>query len=137
MNYRESLTVQAFNQMERLKQRIDRQEYTDAIKRKRQYCRVTEPLKQTQLMRDVEEEHEILRLQQERLKEEAKTNPDVILSPRDMAEKCMKKITDFPGMFQKYKEMPEEELAEWVTPEMLDEIDYAMVRQEGLGIPMW
>ena len=33
--------------------------------------------------------------------------------------------------------MPEEELAEWVTPEMLDEIDYAMVRQEGLGIPMW
>ena len=47
MNYRESLTVQAFNQMERLKMRIDRQEYTDQIKRKRQYCRVTEPLKQT------------------------------------------------------------------------------------------
>ena len=88
-------------------------------------------------MRDVEEEHEILRLQQERLKEEAKTNPDVILSPREMAEKCMKKITDFTGMFEKYKYMPEEELAEWVTPEMLDEIDYAMVRQEGLGIPMW
>ena len=29
MNYREALTVQAFNQMERLKMRIDRQEYTD------------------------------------------------------------------------------------------------------------
>ena len=88
-------------------------------------------------MRDVEEEHEILRLQQVRLKEEAKTNPDVILSPREMAEKCMRKITDFRGMFEKYKKMPEEELAEWVTPEMLEEIDYAMTRQEGLGIPMF
>ena len=71
------------------------------------------------------------------MKEEAKTNPDVILSPREMALKCMKKVTNFPAMFLKYKFMPEEELAEWVTPEMLDEIDYAMVRQEGLGIPMW
>ena len=88
-------------------------------------------------MRDVEEEHEILRLQQVRLKEEAKTNPDVILSPREMAEKCMRKITDFRGMFEKFKFMPEEELAEWVTPEMLEEIDYAMTRQEGLGIPMF
>ena len=54
-----------------------------------------------------------------------------------MALKCMKKVTNFDAMFLKYKFMPEEEQAEWVTPEMLDEIDYAMVRQEGLGIPMW
>ena len=54
-----------------------------------------------------------------------------------MADKCMRKITDFPQMFKKYKEMEQEELDEWVTPEMLEEIDYAMTRQEGLGIPMF
>ena len=47
------------------------------------------------LMRDVEEEREILRLQQERLMEESKVNPDVLLSPRSMALKCIGKVEDF------------------------------------------
>ena len=48
-------------------------------------------------MRDVEEEREILRLQQERMMEEAKTNPDVLLSPRSMALKCVGKAElDYP-----------------------------------------
>ena len=46
-------------------------------------------------MRDVEEEREILRLQQERLLEESKVNPDVLLSPRAMALKCIGKVEDF------------------------------------------
>ena len=83
-------------------------------------------------MRDVEEEREILRLQQERLQEEAKTNPDVLLSPRAMALKCAGKVEDFKEMYEEYKTK-----TEWVTDEMLDEIKYAMERQEGLGIPMF
>ena len=50
-------------------------------------------------MRDVEEEREILRLQQERLYEEAKTNPDVLLSPRSMAIKCAGKVEDFKELY--------------------------------------
>lgn len=37
MNYREALTIKAFNQLEDLKSRIDRQQEGDQIKRNRQY----------------------------------------------------------------------------------------------------
>ena len=84
------------------------------------------------LMRDVEEEREILRLQQERLMEESKINPDVLLSPRSMALKCIGKVEDFKQLFEDYKDRDE-----YFNDEMEEEIDYAMTRQEGLGIPMF
>ena len=74
-------------------------------------------------MRDVEEEREILRLQQERLQEEAKINPDVLLSPRSMALKCVGKVSDFKQMFLEYKQKDDE-----MTDEMREEIKYAMER---------
>ena len=84
----------------------------------------------TMLMKDVEEERQILKLQQDRIEEEAKTNPDVKLSPRSMALKCVGKVTDFKALFKEYVKKEE-----WMTDHMEDEIDYAMTRQEILGIP--
>ena len=49
-----------------------------------------------------------------------------------MALKCAGKVEDFKEMYEEYKTK-----TEWVTDEMLDEIKYAMERQEGLGIPMF
>lgn len=64
--------------------------------------------------------------------EESLINPDVLLSPRSMALKCIGKVEDFRAMFQEYKSKDDQ-----VTDEMKEEIDYAMTRQEGLGIPMF
>ena len=89
-------------------------------------------MKTTALMRDVEEEREIMRLQLERMHEEAKTNPDVLLSPRSMALKCVGKIEDFKQMYREYRHKDD-----WFTDKMEDEIIYAMERQEGLNIPMF
>lgn len=83
-------------------------------------------------MRDVEQEREILRLQEERLHEEAKTNPDVLLSPRAMALKCIDKHSNFKQLFEEYKEKEE-----YFTEDMNEEINYAMTRQEVLGVPMF
>ena len=47
MSFRETLTVKAFNQLDRLKNRIDRQQNADLAKRNRQYVRVNESMKQT------------------------------------------------------------------------------------------
>ena len=83
-------------------------------------------------MRDVEQEREILRLQEERLKEEAKTNPDVLLSYDAMAEKCARAYKDFKKLYLEFKDKDED-----LTKEMQEEIDYAMTRQEVLGVPMF
>jgi len=83
-------------------------------------------------MRDVEQDREILRLQEERLKEEAKTNPDVLLSYDAMAEKCTRAYTDFKKLYLEYRSKDDV-----LTQEMIDEIDYAMSRQEVLGVPMF
>ena len=74
-------------------------------------------------MRDVEEEREILRLQQERLLEESKVNPDVLLSPRSMALKCIGKVDDFKKLYEDHKDMDE-----YYNKEMEEEINYAMTR---------
>ena len=84
------------------------------------------------MMRDVEEEREILRLQQVRIIEESKTNPDVLLSPREMALKCVGKVTDFEKMYKEYRVKDE-----LVTDNMNEEIFYAMNRQGVLGVPMF
>ena len=83
-------------------------------------------------MRDVEEEREILRLQQVRLYEEAKINPDVLLSPRSMALKCVGQVKDFSKMYHEYRTKDEE-----YTEHMAEEVDYAMSRQDGLNVPMF
>lgn len=49
-----------------------------------------------------------------------------------MEEKCTAKITDVKKIYEEYRKMEE-----WCTPQMEEEIDYAMYRQEGLNIPMW
>ena len=54
--------MKAFNQLESLKGRIEKQQFKEHSKRARQYTRINDGMKQTQLMRDVEEEREILRL---------------------------------------------------------------------------
>lgn len=45
LTYREALTANAFNQLERLKKRIDRQQREDRANRNRQYIRVNEGMK--------------------------------------------------------------------------------------------
>jgi len=72
-------------------------------------------------MRDVEQEREILRLQEERLQEEANTNPDVLLSPRAMALKCIDRHDDFKKLYEDYSQK-----TEYLTEDMLEEIAYAM-----------
>ena len=131
-DYQEGLTGKAFQQLDSLKRRIERQQVSDANKKKKQFAKVTEAMQQTQLMRDVEQEREILRLQEERLHEEAKTNPDVLLSPRAMALKCIDKHNNFKQLFEEYKEKDE-----YFTEDMNEEINYAMTRQEVLGVPMF
>jgi hypothetical protein len=49
-----------------------------------------------------------------------------------MALKCVGKVTDFPAMYKEYRAK-----TEWVTENMNDEIEYAMNRQEALGVPMF
>ena len=86
-------------------------------------------------MRQVEEQREVLRLDQERIMKEAETNPDVLLSPRSMALKCVGKVEDFKRMYYMYNAPIMRD--RWCNDYMEDEIDYAMTRQEGLGVPMF
>lgn len=93
-----------------LKKRIERQHCHDVAKKKKQFMRVTEGMQQTQLMRDVEQEREILRLQEERLKEESKTNPDVLLSYDAMAEKCTRVYRDIKKLYYEGKAIDNEDM---------------------------
>lgn len=77
-------------------------------------------------MRQVEEQREILRLDQERLKKESESNPDVLLSPRSMALKCVGKVDDFKKMYYHYNAPVLSK--KWCNKHMEDEIDYAMTR---------
>ena len=83
-------------------------------------------------MKDIEEEREIMRLQQERTLEESKVNPDILLSPNAMSQKVISKVNNFKEMFKEFSTKDDK-----VTEEMAEEIEYAMYRQEGLGIPLF
>ena len=82
------------------------------------------------LMEKIEKEKEAIRAYQARRKELAKTNPDILLSPRSMAMKVGAKVKDMQRLFLEgvFTEIPSKDE---------EEIEHAMHRQDMLKIPAY